>query len=182
MQLDLQETLSGSQTQRSTEASQTLSQREEPSYSFGRSCSTASQHAEEQAQEVDDDVDMMDGNGVNHDVNGVAGGTSVPILSDILPTAEDVRLLDSLGIDRAIAELRVPLQIEDLRGPLVQSTDLPYEDWPSLCELPACIRGWRLHGVQMRPIASPEECEVDWYTDQVHENVCRLMDELSRVL
>ena len=58
--------------------------------------------------------------------------------------------------------------------PLVRP--VAYEDWPSLIELPACVRAWGAKGVRVEPIeggAAGVEC--DWYTAALHAKVCALM-------
>ena len=98
----------------------------------------------------------------------------LPVLVGIALTADDEQLLSQVGIGRGLGELRVPLQ-RVLPAPL---ETLPYEDWPGLSSLPACVRRWREQGytVQAAPVHSA--ASVDWYTQDMHDKVARLIAQI----
>ena len=74
-------------------------------------------------------------------------------------------------IGAAAQELCVPLLAvcDPPRGEAL----LASKDWPSLVELPACVRGWRAQGFSVRPV-SPSEVDCDWYTEALHAKVRHL--------
>ena len=115
-----------------------------------RSCSTGSQLEEDSDEEeaVDEDVEAMEEDGEH----ATASTPVAPRLPDIAPTDADWAILQHHQIDEAEAELRVPLRVVHS----VPHADLPYEDWPSLCELPACIRGWGEQGIRVQPLQHPQ--------------------------
>ena len=132
------------------------------SYEVRRSCSIASQEADEDEDEADE-----------MEVEGEAppAAPEVPELDEISPTEEDERLLRRHHIGAAAQELCVPLLAvcDPPRGEAL----LASKDWPSLVELPACVRGWRAQGFSVRPV-SPSEVDCDWYTEALHAKVRHL--------
>ena len=98
----------------------------------------------------------------------------LPVLIGFALTDEDEQLLLQVGIGRGLAELRVPLQ-RVLPAPL---ETLPYDEWPGLSVLPACVRRWREQGytVQAAPLHSAGS--VDWYTEDIHDKVVSLIGQI----